>query len=380
MSVDRRDFLKVGLAAGATLAVSTSFPRFSWADVRSVRFADCMEMDAVAIADSSQLVTDSYRYLITTALGLKDKEIREKVLAILRNPAPTFAGELQDANNRQLVYQELQAKGLIKDVPLDSFLPPISDDNSSPFPFYVGPGSGYTSHHSYPGGLATHVAFNTRMAKSFCENYTRIYGYHLNEDVAVASEMLHDLTKPWVFQWTDSGSCRTEQPLAGTGEHHCYSVAESIKRGLPAEVCVAQACAHEHPGFPEQEKKVVSWLTTAALLIGKDPELLGLLAEDGKTLPQPRQMENFVCHLADHDWVVSVPAAKWLIPVMEKIAVKYYGLSEEDLKTRKFNQLRNYVFAQTSIMELYQVLSTRGEDALAYTVQAIVTPPRNLGA
>ena len=38
---------------------------------------------------------------------------------------------------------------------------------------------------------------------------------------------------------------------------------------------------------------------------------IGLLEKDGKTLPMPRRIEGFVTHLADHDWVISVPAAQW---------------------------------------------------------------------
>lgn len=57
---------------------------------------------------------------------------------------------------------------------------------------------------------------------------------------------------------------------------------------------------------------------------------------------------------------------------MKRIAVKDYGMSEADLKGSRFNQLRNYVFSQASIMSLYHVLSTRGAEALSHTVQSIV--------
>lgn len=368
--------MKMGIAAGAALALSGTFPKFSWANVRTVSYEECLEMDALAIADNSQLVTDSYHYLINTAQGIKNKAIKKKVLEVLHNPAPTFAGDLQDRSNRRQVYDELKAKGFIKEIAFDAFLPPLKENDKSPFPFYAGSGSGYSGHHSYPGGLATHVAFNSRMATSLCDNYSKAYSCILDHDIALAAELLHDLTKPWVFQWTDSGESRTELQLAGTGEHHTYSVAESIVRGLPVEICVAQACAHEHPGFAKEEKKPVAWLTVAAILAGKDPIRHKLLAADGQTLPQPRRMENFVCHLADHDWVISAPAAKWIIPEMEKIALTSYGLKQDELKTRKFNQLRNYVFAQASIMELYQVFSTRGEDGLADSVRSIVPPPK----
>jgi hypothetical protein len=77
--------------------------------------------------------------------------------------------------------------------------------------------------------------------------------------------------------------------------------------------------------------------TAAGILTGKDPVQRALLARDRKTLSLPRPMENFVCHLGDHDWILTVPVAKWIIPGMEVIAVEKYGMAQSDLKTKKFN-------------------------------------------
>jgi hypothetical protein len=98
----------------------------------------------------------------------------------------------------------------------------------------------------------------------------------------------------------------------------------------------------------------------------------GYLSASGDTLPIPRDQEYFVCHLGDHDWVLTVPAAKWLIPVMGEIAMKHYGMTEADLTGKKFNAFRNYVFAQASIMKLYQILNAEGEEALANATKAMV--------
>ena len=56
--------------------------------------------------------------------------------------------------------------------------------------------------------------------------------WKLDRDVVLASQLLHDLHKPWVFQWQADGTCRKEEPLAATGEHHVLSIAESLRRGL----------------------------------------------------------------------------------------------------------------------------------------------------
>ncbi|THB71073.1 MAG: metal-dependent phosphohydrolase, partial [Desulfovibrio sp.] len=139
-------------------------------------------------------------------------------------------------------------------------------------------------------------------------------------------------------------------------------------------MCVAQACAHNHPGFSNDEEGPVRWIGAAAVLLGKDPVAEGWLNSDGETLPQPRTMENFVCHLGDHDWVLTVPAAKWTIPLMQEIAMEHYGLSETDVEGKPFNQLRNYVFSQATIMSLYELYVTQGKDALTRTVLSIVAP------
>jgi len=61
------------------------------------------------------------------------------------------------------------------------------------------------SHHSYPGGLATHVAVNVKVALSIYEAYKDVYGTSMNRDVILASELMHDMNKPWVFQWQEDG-------------------------------------------------------------------------------------------------------------------------------------------------------------------------------
>jgi hypothetical protein len=214
---------------------------------------------------------------------------------------------------------------------------------------------------------------NLRVSLALYEGYEAVYGYHLDKSAVIASQTLHDLHKAWVFQWQEDGSSRTELKLAGTGEHHPYSIAESMYRGMTPEVVVAQACAHNHPGWEKDEAGPVNWIKAAAILAGKDPVKEGYLSSSGKTLPIPRNQEYFVCHLGDHDWVLTVPAAKWLIPVMEKVAVQQYGMTEADLRGKRFNAFRNYVFSQASIMKLYQILNTHGEKGLAKVTNEMVT-------
>ncbi len=369
----RRDIMKLGAAAAAAMVAQGLVPKVSQAAYSTVTLEECVAMSPVEMAKRSGPVMASWKSLQAAAASIWNPSIRTTVQAILENPAPTIMKKL-DAAAKKEVYAKLTAEGLLKDVSEADFLPPCANAATSVQPFVSAPGSGYQSHHAYPGGVVTHTDLNVKMSQALYEGYRDVYDYLLDRDVVLAAQLLHDLHKPWVFAWLPDGSSRTELPLAGTGEHHSLSVAESIERGLPAEVCVAQACAHNHPGFPADEAGPVNWIKAACVLVGKDPVKAGLLAADGKTLPLPRRMEGFTCHLGDHDWVLTVPAVKWTLPLLQEIATTRYKLSEGDLKGKPFNALRNYVFAQTTAMGLYQLYSTRGKDALTEAVTSIVRP------
>ena len=138
------------------------------------------------------------------------------------------------------------------------------------------------------------------------------------------------------------------------------------------EFGVAQACAHDHPGAAASEQLVVDWLKAAAIINGKDAVKAGLVEKDGKTLPMPRRMEGFVTHLADHDWVLSVPAAQWTVDALKQVAVRSYGIKEADLTKKPFNQFRNYVLSQKTAMQLYGAYSTKGLDGLTAEVAELV--------
>lgn len=371
-ALNRRDFLKLGALAGAAAAV-TALPVRAQAAPSAVTLDECVAMTPEAMADASGPVSASWQSILQAAAAIRNPGLRGQVREILDNPAPTVTKSI-GASEKRAIHKELSAKGLIQGVSEADFLPPAASASTAPQPFRSAPGSGYSSHHAYPGGLCTHTGLNTRVSMALYDGYREVYGYMLDRDVVIAAQLLHDLHKPWVFQWGADGESRTEQPLAGTGEHHTLGVAESIARKVPAEIVVAQACAHNHPRTDKDEAQVVGWLTAAAVIAGVDPVAYGLLAADGKTLPLPRRQEGFVTHLGDHDWVLTVPANQWVLPVMEKVAVRDYGISRNDLKARPFHQFRNYVYSQATIMSLYETYAANGEAELVRTIHAIVTP------
>ncbi len=375
---NRRDFIRMSAGAVAALALA-SLPQTAAAKAPASKttklpLQSCLAMKPVAMAERSAHVKAAYDYLVTTARGIQDDTIRRTTLEILKNPSPRFMELYPGDAEKASAKRRLVAAGYLKDgAAYNEFLPPCKSPNQAVIPFYAAPGSGYASHHSYPGGLATHVAVNVKAALGFYEAYKDVYGYPASRDIVVAAQTLHDLHKPWVFQWQESGASRTEYSIAGTGAHHVLSIAELIHRNMPAELVVAMACAHNHPGSANDERDVVGWLSAASILAGKDPVALGLLAADGKTLPLPRRVEGFITHLGDHDWVLSVPSAKWTIAKLGEIARREYGMTDADLQTAKFFAFRNYVFSQATLEQLYLIWTTADEGALVEAVKSVVT-------
>lgn len=370
METNRREFLKCATAAlsGLVLVQATGFVSAAEAS-EAITLEQCVSMTPQAVAESSPLVKASWDYLNKEIGKIKDSGIRSVLSAIYADPTPQLATRL-DAAARKEVWKQLQAKGWTKQSEAD-FLPPLPTSKDA-CKTMAAPGSGYKSHHSYPGGLVTHVATNVIITSAIVDAYRSVYGYDVNRDIAMAAQLLHDLHKPYVFQWQIDGSSRTEQPLAGTGEHHTLSLAEMLVRKAPAELIVAQACAHTHPGNPDEEKKVVDWLSAAAVIAGVDPVAYGLLDKTGQTLPLPRRQEGFLCHLGDHDFVLSVPSVQWTLPVLKEIAQKDYKLSAADCDGKPFNSLRNVVYSRVSAMRIQNVYAHHGVDGVKKLMHSVV--------
>lgn len=395
MDTSKRDFIKMSAMAVSAVAANCLLPRTAFAAMNSGRTAlapagkasgissaaafsvpaaigmeECQSLDYKAMAERSPMVQAAWKYLQEEAGKLSDSGLRELVIGIYADSTPRLANI--DAGARKQVWEQL--KGAEYTVQgQDAFLPPVPQDMKARYPAIAAPGSGYGSHHAYPGGLITHVATNVKITASIVDTYREVYGYDVNRDIAMASQLLHDLHKPYVFQWQADSSSRTEQPLAGTGEHHVLSLAELLVRKAPAELVVAQACAHTHPGSDADEAQVVNWLKAAAIIAGTDPVRYGLLDASGKTVPLPRRQEGFICHLGDHDFVLSVPAVKWTLPVMREIAKADYKISDNNLEGKPFNSLRNMVYSQVSAMRLEQAY-TGGAEQLRALMHSVVKP------
>ncbi|WP_199883800.1 hypothetical protein [Anaerosinus massiliensis] len=362
----RRNFLQASAGTLASLAL-LSIPKLSFANstkISPTTLANCPTNPRIT-AQRSEMIQNSYQKMIALIKSITQSKLRNTVLQIIENPAPTLMQQYTANHQIETIYHKLLSEKLVDPavVNWDTLFPKYNSVHTSPQPFISAPGSGYHSHHSYPGGLTTHTTANLSIADAVCSIYQEVYGYQVDRDIVIAAEALHDLHKPWVFQWNEDGTCLPELPIAGTGSHHVLSIAESIYRSLPADVIVAQACAHNHPGSAKDEADVVGWIKAAAIIAGKDPIALGLLSTDGKTLPVPHKQEGYIVHLADHDWVLSVPAAQASIQALQEVAKNDYNMTIADLKSSKFNHFRNYIASQVSMMQIHYTLSDGGGTA-----------------
>lgn len=377
--MSRRAFLRLSACAAGAAAL-TQVPGLAFGAgapqaAAAVALEECLQLSPLAMAEKSAAGQAGYRFLLAAADEIADRSLRAAVDGILRSPAPTLMARYRGEEEREALRQALVSAGLLNAaVTAEQLLPPLAAPDQAPQPFAAAPGSGYASHHAYPGGLAVHTALNVQSSLGLYKGYFDTYGFKLNRDTVLAAQLLHDLAKPWVFQWREDAASLPEYTIAGTGAHHILGIAESIHRGLPAEVVVAQASAHDNAGTPADEARLVGYIKAAAIIAGQDPVAAGLLAPGAATVALPRRIEAFVTYLGDHDWVISVPAAKWVIGLLEVLAVADYGLKAADLKAGRFNTFRNYVFSQATMIGLYQTYASGGQESLRAAVRTIVVP------
>ena len=367
----RRKFLQ--MTAGAAIgAAMLNVPGLSFAAGAKVKAAAYNSLpDAVELAANSELVQLSYNKIKDAAQSIQNPTLAKMTLDIIKNPVPTFMQNYQLPGSKRAVYNKLAAAGLVDTAKtsLENFLPPYN--GGLPQPFYSAPGSGYASHHAYPGGLATHTAANLQISEGIYNTYTGLFNSSISRDIIISAQALHDLAKPLVFQWQKDQSSLTEYQIAGTGAHHILSLAEVIYRGFPPEEIVAQACAHTIP-TGKDEQVVAGYLKAAAIIAGKDAEKLGLVNSDD-TIPTPHKQEGYIVSLGDHDFVLSGPACQKSVAILKEIAAKDYGMTKAELAGEHFNRFRNYVGAQYSMMYIDSLASTNnGMDKIRQAVKNVI--------
>ena len=369
--ISRRKFLQ--LTAGAAIgAAMLNVPGMTFAAGAKVKAANYNKLpDAVPLAKDAELVQLSYKKIQDAVSSIKDSTLRSMTAEIINNPNPAFMENYQLPGSKRALYNKLAAAGLLdtSKISAEQLLPPYS--GKLPQPFYSAPGSGYASHHAYPGGLATHTAANLCISEGIYNTYKDIFNSDISRDIIISAQALHDLAKPLVFQWQKDQASLPEYTIAATGAHHILSIAEVIYRGFPVEEIVAQACAHTIPTCKD-EQVVAGYLKAAAIIAGKDAVKLGLVNSDN-TIPTPHKQEGYIVSLGDHDFVLSSPACQKSVVVLKQIAAKDYGMTKAELEGEHFNRFRNYIGAQYSMMYIDSLASTKnGMERIRQAVKNVI--------
>lgn len=369
--ISRRKFLQ--LTAGAAIgAAMLNVPGMTFAAGAKVKAANYNKLpDAVPLAKDAELVQLSYKKIQDAVSSIKDSTLRRMTAEIINNPNPAFMENYQLPGSKHALYNKLAAAGLLdtSKISAEQLLPPYS--GKLPQPFYSAPGSGYASHHAYPGGLATHTAANLCISEGIYNTYKDIFNSDISRDIIISAQALHDLAKPLVFQWQKDQASLPEYTIAATGAHHILSIAEVIYRGFPLEEIVAQACAHTIP-TGKDEQVVAGYLKAAAIIAGKDAVKLGLVNSDN-TIPTPHKQEGYIVSLGDHDFVLSSPACQKSVAILKQIAAKDYGMTKAELEGEHFNRFRNYIGAQYSMMYIDSLASTKnGMERIRQAVKNVI--------
>jgi hypothetical protein len=395
---------------------------------------------AIKQAESSGLVSSARGLILGTLNGVQDVRAREATRDAIGNARTCVAHRVGvTEQDKAAIFGQLKAEGLIDLGDDDKFagglmlgiFPPLIDDGSqcprAPQTYWSAPGSVFEGHHSHPGGLAVHVAFNLSSFLSLADNYRRVYGSRvgatglptivepgtpspapavsdapISQDLAILAPIWHDWGKIIVFQWNSDGSEFAERNFGGngktdkygapgdskTGAHHIIGLAETMKRGLSPELVVTQASAHSPPSAGN-EYKVVNWLRAAAILAKVDPVTKGYLKRDElgqlrlapmremasfamqSTLPdEPNLLVEYVLHnLSDADFTFTGPAATQAGALLKSLAPRF-GHDPNDAAA--FNTgFRNPVLAHLSAERLQIIYASKGLEAVAAEIEKL---------
>ncbi len=391
---------------------------------------------ANALASDSAFVQTSYQFLLRQTNQIQDANIRYHTSDAIRNVSTCVssrAGVVDSVKDNLL--KRLIDEGLAVDSNGSAIVggakagvfPPLVNDGSGcptlPMRWFAAPGGAYNGHHSYPGGLAIHEAFNSVSSMNFASGYRKVYGssggdgipyagpegttepdIFISQDLMVAAPIWHDWAKPIVFQWNADGTEFSEYSFGGngntdawgqpgdsrTGAHHIITIAEMMKRGLPPDLIITMASAHSAP-TSGSEYKVVNWLRAGAILAQVDAVEVGVLYKDSAgrlRLPQLRQLgavdlldgpsslshtnvlSEYVLHnLSDADFTLTGPAVTEINRVLAATATQF-GFNSSDASNFN-NKFRNRVLSYLSAERLLIIYANSGLDGVSAEITKI---------
>jgi hypothetical protein len=368
---------------------------------------------AIATAGKSQMVATAFAMLKSRAAKVHNPHAREATLDAISNPDTCVAHRAGlDAAAKDAIVKQLLDARLLDASDGASFpgglaagvFPPLRDDGTKcphlPQHFDSAPGSSFGSHHSYPGGLAIHEAFNQTTGMSLAKDYRDFYGnVPIDEDLIIIAPMWHDWAKTFVFQWNADGTEFQELPIGGngktdkygsagnskTGGHHILGLAEAMARAMPPEFVIAEACAHGAPVLGA-EYKVVNWIRAAAIIARVDPVARGYLRLDASKklrLAAVRHTgdiaaddaadmiaEDAIHNLSDANFTIALPAITEVNAALRALAPKF-GYSADDLATFN-NSFRNPVMSAITAERLFFILTNEGTPGVEREVRKLV--------
>jgi 7,8-dihydroneopterin 2',3'-cyclic phosphate phosphodiesterase len=187
---------------------------------------------------------DYFKKLITLAEEIRNKELRKKVIDMLKNPK---------LSNKHFDY-----KGI---------------------PMQEAPASlGW--HHVEHGGLAKHTYMVTKLCLDIAGMVEQNYDQRINRDTLIAGALLHDIAKLFDMKEEDSGFDSTELSI----DHIIMGSAELYARGFPEPVIhlVASHFGEQGTTTPQvPEATILHYADTLDAILGtsKAHKLIQLLSQ-----------------------------------------------------------------------------------------------------
>jgi hypothetical protein len=349
---------------------------------------EVVAMSPEEMATASRLVMGTYNELLQTAASLEDAGYRRLMTECISSPKVTFLEMYPGDDDRRKLFNEMVKLGFFN----------ASDDpdhvwprgHMNPQTYLTAPSSHNDFYNAHPGGLAMTVAYNIRIADNYTENYRQMYGLPINRDLPVASLLVHEYPKVWLYQWQDDGSWLEEPRTVydDTWHAHCiYVTAELMHRRFDSRIVMAMAAAHQMSMLDASmngREVVTNWvgldrvchfISAAAVMAQVDPVDYGLLERrNGKVTLATQPAEQWVTHLADMNWPYTMGAAHlYTWPMLKQIGEELFSMTSADLQGRPFNQLKNYVWSQVGQIPLYEIYVREGYDAARKTVSRLVS-------
>jgi hypothetical protein len=200
--------------------------------------------------------------LPTLAQSLSQGPLQKRLQAILQLSAEQMAETssfTKRAYDAQLAHVNRIQNKQLRDTVLEFVLKPAATayGQSATQSWLASPGSGWKSHHSYPGGLSVHNLEWVEAALGWADTYEKVYGVKLDRDVLIAGLVLHDWGKVWFLFDDPTGKIGepdwypkawgTKGKWKWMGGHGAVLYAELMHRGLPNDLLFAVAAAHFDP-------------------------------------------------------------------------------------------------------------------------------------